>query len=389
MKPLPTQVIKAVNVISDIPTNKARTALSFADKTTYDGTVFKRIKDISDNDVKDLIKRVRTSFKYQPDDDGIRNIIKKVKKGEIATTSEIKTIIKNKLPHSDYSSIKKRTRMIANNLGFKNETSFYNYIDDIRDPYRLNLSQTQRFSRVFIYLSKFAKKHPGSIAKVAIAGGTIATMIIFLKKFQNKHTGCFRYSKDDKDESLIKYKFRGSSFCNNNNNNDDDEYYYDDSDLKLISEEEHPLYGKRKWDCSFDAFERNSRVDAILNRGCRGLCDWENFNILAGHTRGLYEPIKLESMDESKYSRYLFKCEKMTVLRALSTSTGNALHEVFSGLIDSQLGENIVRLLTRAVIIILLLIIMYNLYSYLKVNKTNNTLLNDNDVYNFYNFKKS
>ena len=243
----------------------------------------------------------------------------------------------------------------AQKMGFKNAFEFEDYIKNI-NPYKLvDASEAQRLSKIFNYLSKTSKKRGGSIAKLAIAGGSLTAMIIFLKKFQKKYSGCFRYENDD--EEKIKYKFVGF-FCGGDDDNDDD----DDDNVKLLSIEEHPLFGVKKWDCDYDNFEKgNKRVDEILQLGCKGLCDWKNFNILAETTKGEYNPIYPAD------DKYIYKCETMSLLKAFSTSTGNAVNEIVSGIIFSDLGQNITsfffRLLYIVVLILALLFIIFNYYN--------------------------
>ena len=59
------------------------------------------------------------------------------------------------------------------------------FIKNIKNPHNLNALEKRNALNIFNYLSKVAKKNPGTVAKLAIAGGTLATMIIFLRKYQN------------------------------------------------------------------------------------------------------------------------------------------------------------------------------------------------------------
>lgn len=285
---------------------------------------------------------------------GIKNVIKN-NNNLITTIVKRKNIPKIVNNHKIISNNKKffnnnNINKVAQYMGFKNADEFNNYIKTV-NPYKLDTSQVNKLSKIFNYLSKIAKKTKGkNVAKLAIAGGTLSAMIIYLKKIQNKYNGCFRYDNDDNDE--IKYKFVGS-FCINTG--DDDDY----DDVKLISEEEHPLYNVEKWDCKYDKFEKgNKRVDEILQLGCRGLCDWKNFNILAKTTKGEYEPISISD-------KYTYKCETMTLLKALSSSTGNVIDEIFSGILFSDLGKNLSAFLFHLscmfmLIIAIIIIIRYN-----------------------------
>lgn len=302
----------------------------------------KRLNDGNGSTTTNIVKRVKMAIKSQPDD--VDNILKKLKEGDIATTPEIKRNIRHKLPHKTYAKSKFKADKLANKIGFKNENDFFNFIQSIKDPSRLTVEQATRLSKVFKHFSKLAKKHPLSTVKLAVIGGTITAMVIFLKRFQQSHTGCFRYNGEDD----VKRKFKGSNFCVNDDNDNDD--------VELISEEEHPLYNvKNKWDCKFSNFKSNAKVDGILSLGCNGLCDWENFNVLASYSNSnKYKPI--DNIGD-EHHEYLFKCEKMTFLRAISTSTSNAFNELF---FDSNFGKSIIKSIIRIFIIIILIFFLYN-----------------------------
>ena len=243
---------------------------------------------------------------------------------------------------------KNKMNKTAQNMGFKNAVEFDNYIKKI-NPHKLNSSDVPKVSRIFKYLSK----RGGTIAKLAIAGGSLSAMLIYLKKFQNKHSGCFRYDNDDEE---IRYKFeKGSFFCSN----DDD----DDDNLKLLAIEKHPLYNVKKWDCNYNKFGNKKEIDEILQLGCKGLCDWKNFNILAKTTKGEYNPI---SNDDDKY---IYKCERMSLLKALSTSTGNAMNEIISGLFNSDLGQNIANFLIYLCLVFIIILMFFIIIHYYKNNR--------------------
>ena len=155
--------------------------------------------------------------------DRIKNLLVRVNKG--------KKIKKNKNP----SAITKTTHhtqqsnSIAKSLGFKDAVDFDNFIKNV-NPNKLNAAETKKISILFKHLLKTAKRNPKSIAKLAIAGGSVTALIVFLKKFQNDYSGCFRYRKknkffmnkddndnnNDDDDDDVKYKFAGSTWCNTN-----------------------------------------------------------------------------------------------------------------------------------------------------------------------------
>lgn len=248
----------------------------------------------------------------------------------------------------------KNNNNIAKSLGFKDTLDLDNFIKNV-NPYNLKSSEVKKISKLYSYFSKIAKKRPTNrLVKLAIAGGTITTMIIFLQNYQKTYTGCFRYDKyKGKEQQEIKYKFDGVSWCNNigNNNNNN-------KDVKLIPETQHPLYNKKKWDCNYDKFPiGNNQVDRILNLGCNGLCNWKNFNILAKTTKGEYEPIIYDDDD-----KYVYKCETINMLQALTISTGDA----FSDLFDWNLDNHFINTVLRIIFIVILIYIIIKFYSYVK-----------------------
>ena len=271
----------------------------------------------------------------------------------------------NRNTMSSNGSVNYSYNQTAKSIGFKDAVEFDNFIQKI-DPHKLNISETQKVSKLYSFLSKLSRsnKSRGShIAKLAIAGGTITAMIIFLQNFQRNHSGCFRYERnkfntrkdtEDGDETRIKYKFDGKSWCNNNVLGGGTS---ENKTVKTIPESEHPLYYVDKWDCNYKNFPLgNERVDRIINMGCNGLCNWENFNFLATLTQGQYQP--LVDYDET---RYVYKCETVSFLQAVSSSTGDAISHTFSGLFNSDLGQQLVTTLFRVFFIMILIYVIFKI----------------------------
>ena len=263
----------------------------------------------------------------------------------------------NVITISSSSSNIEKSNLVAKSLGFKNTSDFDNFIKNVNPKRIIDVKETKKLTTLFKYLSKIAKKNPKSIAKLAIAGGSITAMIIFLKNFQNDYSGCFRYNKSTNDK--IKYKFSGS-WCNSNNTKN-----FNDENIKSLPENEHPLYNQNKWDCKYDSFDKeNQQINEILNLGCNGLCDWKNFNILAKTTNGEYKSIFHE-----EFHKYDYKCETISLLQALSISTTNTLTDLF----NVNLGIGI----KQIIFLFIILILIYKLYFSLKLRKLKNIALND------------
>ena len=276
----------------------------------------------------------------------------------------------NNIPISKSSRVVNiKSNKIAKFLGFNNAKNFDNFIKNI-DVKKLTITQSKKLRKIFSYLSDVAKKNPKSIAKLAIIGGTLTAMVIYIKKFQATYSGCFRYQRKKItnyfDESTTKYKFAGSSWCNTNGSHNSDQ------NISLLSENTHPLYEQKKWDCEYDNFDKSNDsdkevIDKIVSLGCNGLCDWQNFNTLARMTKNdeFREIIITPETDERFSSDYVYKCETVSFLHALASTTTNALGELFT----FSFGEIPIK---PMIFIFLFIIFLYILYKIRKNLKNNN-----------------
>ena len=275
---------------------------------------------------------------------------------------------------------KKDTDKIAKGMGFADEKDFGNFINKIDDV--KTASNNPKLHKIYKYLSN----HKSTIAKNALLGGTIGYMVHYIKSFQNKQSGCFRYSIDKKNnDDMMRYKIKGN-FCCNSNNDDESQY------IKLLPEESHPLYGKPKWDCNYDEFFLNDNNDdrddyhKIMNQGCRGLCNLENFNRLAQLTNGKYQPVvNLMNNDDdeeddgsgggggssSSSSKYVYRCENATFLAALSNVSGNIMSDTIEGLTSSRLlagfKENYIFKTFTFILLIFIIFLFLKIYVHLKM----------------------
>ena len=173
-------------------------------------------------------------------------LMKKNKMGNKNNISNINNRANNFNKNQSKSLSNVNANRIAKSLGFKNTSDFDTFIKKI-NQYKLNSYETEKVLKLYKYLKNVAKKHPKSIAKLAIAGGSLTAMIIFIKKYQNVNSGCFRYEIKGKDlNSTIQYKFDHIGLCDNNNNNsnrDNDNTDENDSDnINILPKTEHPSY---------------------------------------------------------------------------------------------------------------------------------------------------
>ena len=264
-------------------------------------------------------------------------------------------IISNRL-----TAWKKDTDKIAKGMGFADEKDFGNFINKIDDV--TTASNNPKLHRIYRYLSN----HKSEIAKYALLGGTIGSMVYYIKSFQKEQSGCFRYSIDKKNDNMIRYKINGNFCCNSTN----EESQY----IKLLPEDSHPLYGKPKWDCDYDEFSLDNNDDdddhhKIMNEGCRGLCNLENFNRLAQFTNGKYQPVVVNL--DAERNKYVYRCEKTTFLAALSNVSGNILSDTIEGLTSSRLlaafKENYIFKTLTFILLIFIIFLFLKIYVHLKM----------------------
>ena len=347
--PVVKDVLKIVGAAGD--------SARFASKPGFLDNISKRLGHVDDARAAFMKEKFLTAIK---NGENPSSAIYKLRRGNIAVPEELRRVIKSRHPFNDYSELMEETNALARKLGFDDEAGFAKCISDLNLKKTLPVEDSRKLGRIF----RFIKKHPASLAKTAVAGGGIVYMVSYLKQFQAENTGCFRYAKDDNDK-LIRYKFAGN-FClqddsKNNNLNDSDS-------VKILSEDQHPLFNiTSKWNCEYLAFERgNPLVDEILNAGCNGLCDWTNFNFLTEHVTenktGLYNPLVMDNDDDDEY---MYRCEKATILRALTSVATNVIDETVSGFTQSQLGIKMINFLKSQIgqAITLIMILLFLLYS--------------------------
>ena len=249
----------------------------------------------------------------------------------------------------------------AKKMGFKNSDEFDNFIKEV-DPYNMTPHQNTQARKIYRYLK--LNKNKKTILKWSVIGASATSLIVYLQNYQKKHSGCFRYHKDELNNP-IRYKFRGNIHSCHNIGDDQEGIYEGDSQIKLLDGNKHPLYRTLKWDCNYDKFyKKTEAVDQILQLGCNGLCNLENFNLIAsGHTMDKFTP--LLNPQDVNYDNYIFKCENISLLQALSQSTGDTVNELFSGLFDSELGKQILKIILQLFFIIIIIIIFYKTFKYL------------------------
>ena len=254
---------------------------------------------------------------------------------------------------------------MAKKIDFKNEKQFRTFIENVSET-----SNDSRLSKIYNFLANFAKKHPKSIAKAAIAGGTITTMIVYLKNYQRQRTGCFRYIAGQMETEPKRIH---GNFCINR---DEKSEYNDDI---MIPESEHPLYKVNKWDCDLPKNIFSNSLDPqtnhILSLGCSGLCDWQNFNKLADNMpkNNAYPYQPIDYNEHENIQGYVYKCEHITILRALASNVGTVVHETFSGIMDSNIGKKMTRVISLFLMIFLITLFYSTVISLTSNNKKEET----------------
>ena len=283
---------------------------------------------------------------------------------------ELNAGIRSRYPHYKYYKLIRETDEMAKRLGFRNEAELAREIEaaaelcEMSKNGRIIVNKTPKMRNLFFHLTRL--KHKSSIVKGALLAGTISGMVIYLAKIQREQSGCFRYNLDNR-EQLVKNKMAGN-FCLGDVHDDSsstDEFL--SKDLIVIPENLHPLFEKDKWNCEFENFEMTGDVDRervynITSLGCNGLCNVENFNILASLTNDYKEIIN----DENEYT---FVCERATFLRTLTEESINYISEVADGVIDSNIFKGFYRHIYKYFIFLIILIIV------IKIIGSNSTLM--------------
>ena len=276
------------------------------------------------------------------------NSLNKVFRSGIRTN---KNMIKFNKSNINYNSSRAQANKLAIKWGFQNEKNFAKFISSSEV-----LTDTTRIYKVFNNLKKFAKKHPKSIAKFAVASGTVSGMVVYLRKYQEEHSGCNRYHK----KSGNHYKFKGS-FCYDSNT----------ADTNPIHDTKHPLYHHNTWDCNYihgliNENEPNESICKVFSLGCAGLCDWQNFNLLTQVTSGQYIPLEMNAETKIKINEYSYKCETYTILRTLTDSAANIVDDIYEGLSESVIGKKLYHFIqskmSQILLILLILVCFFSLY---------------------------
>ena len=361
---LDSDVFKTINSISDaasrrvIPNNVNN--INHLSANSF-------INNINNEKVKAFADKVNFSIARNRGENS-KDIVKTIRRGDANIDPTINNIIKTKLPFKNYSNMRKRSDDLAIKIGFDNEEEFGSFISKI-NPNKITVKEMTRLQKFLNYV----KKHPKSFLKVTLTTGGISALVIYLQKYQRKHTGCFRYHNSDDDKSvLVRQKFKGNFCIGNDANKYDDDDEEDDDDIIYLEESLHPLYHISTWKNScnyteiYSGTERDKEnVSKILSLGCQGLCDWVNYNILSQYSNGKHDAFNIKSdVDESKYDKYLFKCEKITILRSLSTSAGDVLDDAISGFMESNFGQRSIKFIISSIfkLIIFICLIFISVY---------------------------
>ena len=256
------------------------------------------------------------------------------------------------------NNIKKRSTLDRNakKLGFQNESDFNHFFKHV-DAKKMTQAETAKATKLYNELSKIVKKSKNSggrttsVAKLAIAGGTISAMVIYLQSYRNERSGCFRLFKNSASNDNIGSKFIGKMY-----------YCGNASSEGKIRQRKHPLFAHEKWDCNYNDFiNKNETLDKILKLGCNGLCNVDNFNFLVRHhtESGKFAPV------ETDLKQYKYECRDVSLLEALSQSTETAVSKITQGILDSELVKQILKLLLQIFVLLLLFFCSYKIIKYM------------------------
>lgn len=270
-----------------------------------------------------------------------------------------RTLIPKPLKNTDTNSVISPDEL-AQKLGFQNEDDFFNYINEFQ-----KVGNWDKLKNVFTLLRSNKK----TIAVLGAAASSLA-LLDYCKFYQALNSGCFRYRK--KKDGGYREKSRtkiGGNYCSP---------LTDVIGVK-IKAEKHPLYNLEKWNCNIfedKGLVLTNEIADILDLGCGGLCDIEHYNKLVREINAkgesTYEPINIDK------HKYIYRCERVTILRILTKTTGDAIDEIITGAINSNLGQRFTNIfnfgnLRFYIIIFIIFLIYYKFFC----KRNNNTLPNE------------
>ena len=258
---------------------------------------------------------------------------------------------------------------LARKLGFEDEQDFARKI--------VLGAGSSRKAGVVSKLYKLLKTHP-KLVKYSVGITSAAVLYNICMDYQTRHSGCFRYRRtksemetnemdnNDRNKGVTddlylvetRQKVRGH-FCVSDVSNN----WGDNADVTWVSEEEHPLYDKPKWDCEFARFQNTKSSEEIISLGCNGLCDPANFNILASLSNEAFSPYP--KLDENP--DYVFKCEKVTFLRRIAELLGDGVDDIVDGISHSNLGKRVLDIfdlkpVKNIILLCFIILLLYFLY---------------------------
>lgn len=240
---------------------------------------------------------------------------------------------------------------IAQKVGFKSEDEFFTYIEQFQ-----RVGKWDRMKKVFTLLRNNKK----TIALLG-AGATAVALHSYCHSYQRMNSGCFRYRKKKNGGYREKTRTKiGGNFCNP---------AFDLIEAK-IPKEKHPLYTLEKWDCGlFNKSDKellDNEVSNILDIGCGGLCSVENYNKIVNILNARGGDLKYKPLDTNQH-RYIYKCERATVLRLFTEYSGNAINDIITGFNNSELGERLANLFdfSNLKVYIFIIVILFLYYKFI------------------------
>lgn len=244
---------------------------------------------------------------------------------------------------------------LAKKVGFKNEDDLFQYIK------QNNVGKTGKLKTLF----NIMRKNKKVVARLGL-GASAITLYHYCVIYQQENSGCFRYRKNRNGECIksTRKKIEGHACWPINN-----------SKGVEIKSRKHPLSSVEKWGCkdSIEDFKEANEKDIlvkneILKLGCAGLCNVENFNTLAAMTDNRYKPV------DKNDGRYIYKCERVSILKFLFDSAGDAIDDIVEGAINSDLGNRLVSIFdfTQIRFYIIIFIILFFYYHFFCKNNLKN-----------------
>lgn len=342
-------LMRSVETVESVTQNFKEFEIPLLDETfsndSYINLVKKRLNSITNpTEYKKIIKDI-----LHGDETEFLNL----EEGEEAEIVNQKKVIefnehfKTKYPYRAFRKFVNDVDNLAQDLGFKNESDFREFIES--NPSKDNL----KLKNIFNKIKTWTLNNKSPIFKGLIALGLGAGFINILKKYNKMNSGCFRYSVNNDGSLLLERGVYINRFCEQKMTEND--YYSSTNPITILAEDTHPLFNISIWNCQSLPLSHLKKLckghhdtNDILNQGCNGICNPYNYSILLPYIKEKEKEESTINLDFiNKDKKYIYRCEKGTILRNLAQMTGDGIYQVFDGISHSALGHFMFRMFSK------------------------------------------